>query len=143
MGVVTFDYSTWAKCYPTLAPLVNSTQAECYFQIAQLYLDNSQRSIVRDVAKRTLLFGLLVAHIAYLNIPESEGGNGAGVVGRASSATRGSVSISLDYPTSSSASDTEAWLTQTQWGAMFWAAMLPYRQARYVTRPRIQHQVWP
>ena len=143
MGIVTFDYSSWAKCYPTLAPLVNETQADCYFTIAELYLDNTDRSVVRDVNKRATLFGLLTAHIAQLNLPADQGGNGAGTVGRAASGTRGSVSITLDYPSAGSNSAVASWLNQTQWGAMFWAAMLPYRQARYVRTPRIQHQVWP
>ena len=143
MGVVTFDYTSWVKCYPTLAPYVNETQADCYFTIAELYLDNTERSVVRNVDKRSTLFGLLVAHIAYLNLPADQGGNGARTVGRASSGTRGSVSVSLDYPEAGSASAVAPWLNQTQWGAMFWAAMLPYRQARYVHTRRIQRQVWP
>lgn len=143
MAVVTFDYTSWVKCYPTLAPYVTSDQAACYFNLAELYLDNTNKSVVRDVNKRTTLFGLLVAHIAYLNLPEQDGGSGAGAVGRTSNATRGSVSIGLSYPDAGNGSATAAWLNQTQWGAMFWAAMLPYRQARYVSRPYVQRQVWP
>lgn len=143
MGVVSFDYSAWATCYPTLAANVTSDQATCYFNMAQIYLDNTDRSVVRDVNERTTLFYLLIAHIAYLNLPAEQGGNGAGTVGRAASGTRGSVSVSLDYPSSGSSSAVASWLNQTQYGAMFWAAMLPYRQARYVHTRRIQRQAWP
>lgn len=143
MAVVIFNYTTWALSYPAIASSVTEDQASAYFNIAQLYLDNTDGSVVRDINTRATLLNMLVAHIAYLNLPTEQGGNGAGTVGRAASGARGSVSVSLDYPASSSSSAMASWLNQTQYGAMFYAAMLPYRQARYISTRRVQRQVFP
>lgn len=141
MGVAVFDYDEWSQRYPALAANVDQDLASFYFiEGGLLYLDNTDASVVQDVPTRTLLLYLLTAHIATLNLPVSAGGNGAGGVGRTSSASRGSVSVSFDMgPTTASS----AWFMQTQYGAMFWQAMLPYRTARYVNVPYVERQTYP
>lgn len=136
-GVVVFDYAAWSAAYPTLAVNVTEAQATEYFNMATMFLNNSPYSPVRDVARRASLLNLLVSHIATLNLPASQGGNG-GAVGRTAAATRGSVSVTLDY---AAAPGSDAWFNQTQWGAMFWTATIFLRQFRFIPgrpqRPRI------
>lgn len=135
-GVYAFDYVAWSLRYPELAGNVSQGQASVYFDQATDILNNTPRSLVRDVAKRGRLLGLLVAHIATLFLPSSQGGNG-GVVGRTSDATRGSVSISLDMGDQEARA---AWFNQTQYGALFWTATTFLRQARYV--PGFPQRPW-
>lgn len=138
-GVVTFDYAAWSARYPALSQNVNQKLAQSYFDEATLYLSNTPCSPVKDLVKRGFLLGLLVAHLALLNLPEEQGGTG-GLVGRVSSATRGSVSISTDYGTTS---ERAAWFNQTQPGASFWAATRFLRQARYVPGFPQRPRIWP
>lgn len=138
-GVATFDYDVWSQRYPGLKCYIGEDLAQSYFDEAGLYLNNTPLSIVRDVGKRAVLLGMLTAHLALLNLPTSQGGLG-GSVGRVSSASRGSVSISTDFgPQTADA----AWFNQTQPGAAFWVATRYLRQMAFVpgrsTRPRI----WP
>lgn len=87
-GVVAFDYAAWSARFATLAANVGAAQAQACFEEATLYLPNTPTSPVRDVGRRALLLGLLVAHIATLALPEEQGGAG-GLVGRVASASRG------------------------------------------------------
>lgn len=140
MPVATFDYSAWSVRYPVLAASVSSALAQQYFLEAQLYLDNSECSPVRDIVQRGMLLGMLVAHIAQLNLPQSEGGSGAGTVGRVASASEGSTSVGLDMGAQPGSA---AWFMQTQYGASFWQATVWLRTARYVTTPYRQRMVYP
>jgi hypothetical protein len=102
------------------------------FTAATLMLQNSCCSVVRDAPTRQMLLWLLTAHItALLN-----GVNGQppqGVVGRVSNAAEGSVSVAVAY--SSTVTQSEAYFTQTPWGAQYWQSTLAYRTARYVPPP--------
>ncbi|GAN86347.1 DUF4054 domain-containing protein [Komagataeibacter intermedius] len=140
MAIATFDYATWSARYPDLAAKIPAALADLYFGEAQLYLDNTECSPVRNIMQRTMLLYMLVAHIAYLNLPTTSGGNGAGLVGRVSNATRGSVSIGTDMGTQPGSAQ---WFLQTQYGAAFWQATIWLRTARYVHIPRVQRQTWP
>lgn len=138
-GVVTFDYAAWSARYPALSKSVDETLAQSYFDEATLYLNNTPRSIVRDLGRRTLLLGMLVAHLATLNLTDDQGGNG-GLVGRVASATRGSVSISTDF---GATSEQAAWFNQTQPGASFWVAARYLRQARFIPGTSTRPRIWP
>ena len=139
MAIATFNYATWALLYPDLAANVAQTQAQAYFDnLAPLYLNNTDLSPVQDPVLRGTLLGLLVAHIAKLNLPESQGGSGA--VGRVASASEGSVSASCDVgPVAGS----QAWFHQTQAGDTFWHATLFLRQGRYVPGYPQRRPIWP
>ncbi|MBO1325350.1 DUF4054 domain-containing protein [Acetobacter sp. TBRC 12305] len=138
-GVVTFDYAAWSARYPALAANVNQTLAQSYFDQATLYLSNTSCSPVRALTKRALLLNMLVAHLAMLDLPSDQGGVG-GVIGRVSSASRGSVSVSTDF---GSQQERAAWFNQTQAGASFWAATRFLRQARYVPGFQQRPRIWP
>lgn len=132
MAVVIFDPAAFKAAYPAFVNVPDALLTE-YFNIATLYLSNTDCSIVQDIAKRTTLLWLLTAHIAYLSGALNPVPGTPGLVGRVSSATEGSVSVSTEYPTNPS----NAWFLQTQWGAIFWQATLSYRSFRYRARPTV------
>lgn len=132
MAVVIFDPAAFKEAYPAFASVPDALLTE-YFNIATLYLSNTDCSIVQDIAKRTTLLWLLTAHIAYLSGALNLVPGTPGLVGRVSSATEGSVSVSTEYPTNPN----NAWFLQTQWGAIFWQATLSYRSFRYRARPTV------
>ena len=128
MGVAVFSYAVWSARYPLLAPKVSEPLATSYFDEAgAFYLNNTDCSIVEDVPTRLLLLNMLVAHIALLNGAGAAGE--AGLVGRISSATEGSVTINADY---NAAPGSEQWYAQTGPGAAYWAATARWRTMRYV-----------
>jgi hypothetical protein len=136
MAQVVFDYAAWAARYPEFSTTVTQQQATELFAEACLYLDNSDGSVVQDMAVRALLLNMIVAHIAKI----AYGTNGqpaSGLVGRIETATEGSVTVTARYPDSSGLA---AWFNQTPYGAGYWAATARYRIFRYVPgcRPRLR-----
>lgn len=131
MAVVIFDPAAFKAAYPAFVNVPDALLTE-YFNIATLYLSNTDCSIVQDIAKRTTLLWLLTAHIAYLSGALNPTGV-PGLVGRVSNATEGSVSVATEYPMSPNS----AWFLQTQWGAIFWQATLSLRSFRYRARPTV------
>jgi hypothetical protein len=129
MAVVVFDPAAFKLAYPAFAAVSDALLTN-YFNLATLYLSNTDCSIVQDIPRRTTLLWLLTAHIAFLSGALNPDGS-PGMVGRISSATEGSVSVSTEYPTNPN----NAWFLQTQWGAIYWQATLPYRSFRYRARP--------
>lgn len=152
VGPVVFDYAYLQQRFPDLSRWVSPEMGQFYFDLATLYLDNTDggepiyvpgfgpvgcRAVVnqvRDIPTRQMLLGLLTAHIATLQAPLN-GQASSTVVGRISGATEGSVSVSIDLPETGS-SAIGAWLGLTKYGQMFWAATAAYRTARYVPGPR-------
>lgn len=127
MTVAVFSYAAWAARYPTLAVGVDEALAAELFTEATIYLDNTDASVVPADAvtyqPRLSLLGMVLAHLVALEAPSREG-----VVGRISSASQGSVSVSADMgPPSGSA----AWWQQTTYGANFWQATAAYRTFAY------------
>lgn len=131
MAVVIFDPAAFKVAYPQFAAVSDAVLTN-YFNLATLYLSNNDCSIVQDIPKRTTLLWLLTAHIAYLSGALNPDG-APGLVGRISSATEGSVSVSAEMPGSPNA----AWFNQTAWGAMFWQSTLSLRSFRYRARPTV------
>lgn len=132
MGIVAFDPVRFKARYPEFST-VSDLVLEDYFVEATLYLNNTDTSRVQDVAQRALLLNMIVAHVAALN----SGVNGAAassLVGRMSSATEGSVSVSTEF--AAPANGTEAWFYQTKYGVAYWAATARYRTAVYIPGPR-------
>lgn len=130
-GVVVFDPVAFKVLFPEFTTVPNP-RLQQNFTRATLQLNNSCRSLVKDAAVRELLLNLLVAHITAL----TDGVNGeqpAGVVGRVSDATQGSVSVSAEYASNTSAM--LAYYSQTKWGAEFWTATGQYRSAKYIPGP--------
>lgn len=137
MAVVTFDLAAFRARYPEFVSVADLT-ITAYFGEAQLYLDNTDASIVADVTRRAVLLNMLTAHIAVLN----SGVNGeapSALVGRVNQASEGSVSVSADMGPVTGSS---AWFMQTKYGAAFWQASLPYRSFQYVPGSS-SVQSWP
>lgn len=128
---VIFDYQLWILRYPEFASSVSPQLAAIYFEEAEIYCDNTPNSIVSDEGRRRIYLGQLTAHIAQLNAPLN-GQPSQTLVGRISSASQGSVSVSIanDYPPG-----TVQWFQATKYGAAYWAATSPYRTAKYVPGP--------
>lgn len=122
-GVVVFNVAEFRELYPAIK--ATDAQLEDYFAMAETFLDNTKCSVVKNLEARKRLLYLLVAHIATLTGRAEQGNE---VVGRVSSATEGSVSISLDYGTMG---NNERWYLQTPWGAMYWQLTKRYRSAVY------------
>lgn len=130
-SVVVFDITRFRALFPEFSN-VTDVQLEFLFDEATDFLDNTAHSLVQDTAKRERLLYLLMAHIAYIRYG-SVGSNGAiiggtGVVGRASSASEGSVSASFELGDIGSGT---AWYTQSPYGLAFWQATKVYRMANY------------
>lgn len=125
MAKVVFDPIHFKEIYPQFAGFTDA-QLEWFFKKSEQILDNSENACIEYDA-RMIMFYLLVAHYAQLQ-QQIKDGNTA--VGRVSSATEGSVSISLDFPTS--AVGREKWFNQTPYGAEYWMMTAPYRTGLYV-----------
>ncbi len=122
-----FDYPTFIARYPEFSS-VTSTLAQAYFNEATLYLANDGSGPVTDPVQQLTLLNMLTAHIAALN----SGVNGqtpSGIVGRISSASEGSVSVSSDM---GGVPGTAAWFVQTKYGFNYWQATASFRTFRYV-----------
>lgn len=126
-GVVRFVAAEFIAAYPAFAA-VNPALLQSGFDIATLFLNNSCCSIVQNAKVREQLLYMVTAHVAAL----LQGENGlapSGIVGRIASATEGSTAISADYAANMSMS--EAYFSQTKYGAMFWQATTVYRSMHY------------
>lgn len=131
MTVAVFDPVAFKVRYPQFVAVGSPLLTAC-FADAGLYLSNTDASPVQDIARRTSYLWMLTAHIAYLDGALSPDGSPP-PVGRLSSATEGSVSISAEYLPATPGSG--AWFNQTTWGAMFWQATASLRGFRYRARP--------
>jgi hypothetical protein len=130
-AVASFDYATWSARYPNFSNVAQPTVAALWNE-ATLYLDNSGNSPVQDAGQQQSLLGMLTAHLAQLNFGDASN-PASPIVGRISSATQGSVSVSADLP---NVVGSAAWFAQTKYGLAYWQAMAPYRTARYIPGPR-------
>ena len=126
IGVVAFDFPTWAASYPEFAGLPPSLIAG-YFMTAGTICDNTPASIVTDASvggMRSVLLGVLTAHITALMKPGS-----SPLVGRINSATEGSVTVQAEMAPATASS---AWFMQTKYGALYWQMTSAYRTMRYM-----------
>lgn len=114
-GRVIFDPIEYKTLHPDMSD-VDDAVLGTYFSAACLLLDNTERSVVRDVCERKELLFMLVTHVAEL----AKRGNG--MVGPLTSASEGKVSVGVSALTNAN------WYNQTQWGAMYWAATANYRR---------------
>ncbi|EJX7554741.1 DUF4054 domain-containing protein, partial [Escherichia coli] len=127
MGVVIFDPSAFKLRYPEFSS-VDDALLQQYFTQATIYLDNTDTSRVSDLAVRSMLLNMLVAHIACL-YSGANGQSPSGLVGRIDSASEGSVSVHADMPGGTANS---AWYMQTKYGADYWNATAPFRTFQYI-----------
>ncbi len=121
MAVAVFDPSVFKNRYREF-DAVDSTLLTALFSEACIHVNNTDGSIIKDVAIRSMILNMIVAHLVELsNSP---------LVGRASSVSVGGISTSTDY---AAATGSRAWFDQTKYGASAWQAMSPYRRAMFVT----------
>lgn len=138
--IVTFDFTTWTALYPEFL-FTTPTQGQAWFNRAsRLFANDSCNPANRDAGAMSDLLYMLTSHIAWLSAPRDNNGNPAAtgkppspIVGRISSASEGSVSVSAEW--NGSGSPSEAYFLQTRYGAEFWQATLKYRQGLYVAHP--------
>ncbi|ECI2457650.1 DUF4054 domain-containing protein [Salmonella enterica subsp. enterica] len=127
MAIVVLDISKFRAMFPEFSNVADSILPFLFDQSTD-YLNNSDYSLVEDAVKRERLLYLLMAHIAYVRYGDTSGNGGTGMVGRLSSASEGSVSVSSD------AGQIEfryMWYTQSPYGMDFWQATKVYRMANY------------
>lgn len=113
-GAVVFDAAEFKILYPQFAELPDAV-LDNYFNAATLLLDNTGKSLVVDLGERKALLYMLVCHIATLK------GRGDTLVGTITAAAEGKVNVSVTPLNNAN------WYTQTQCGALYWAATAKYR----------------
>ncbi|EHJ83328.1 hypothetical protein LTSEBAI_1646 [Salmonella enterica subsp. enterica serovar Baildon str. R6-199] len=136
MGTVTFDWQAFSALYPEFSAVGQVSAAAMFGKATTLYLDNTDDSPVTDLNEREQLLFLLVAHLCSLRGLGSGKDGQAGLVGRITSASQGSVSVSVD---NSGSNDASWWYLQTPYGADYWQATAPtapYRSMEYGRRRR-------
>ena len=134
MGVAIFNSAQFLGRYPefTAAYTANPSVFASMFSEAGLYLNNTDCSVVQNVALRGVLLNMVTAHIAFLSGLLTADGQPR-PVGRVSSANEGAVGASFDYMPATPGSG--AWFNQTAYGAAFWQATTNLRGARYFPQP--------
>ncbi|EFW0674713.1 DUF4054 domain-containing protein, partial [Shigella dysenteriae] len=117
MGTVTFDCRMFVSLYPEFSTVTPELLTAVFNRATALYLDNTDDSPVTDLKEREQLLFLLVAHLCALRGLGNGRDGQAGLVGRITSASEGSVSVSVD---NSGSNDASWWYLQTPWGADYW-----------------------
>jgi hypothetical protein len=127
MGVIaTFDYGLWSTRYPEFSN-VSAMQAELLWEEAAIYHRNDGGGPVTSIPMQQAMLNMLVAHLAMLNYGTAAA-PASGLVGRISSATQGSVSVSADL---TGAPGTAIWFSQTSYGLSYWQATAVFRSMHY------------
>jgi hypothetical protein len=132
-----WDYDAFITRYPIFGqPNANGItledeNLEAMWDDAEIFLDNTSLSQVRDLRMRQRLLFMLVAHMATLqgwpdNYPAGK------IAGQMTSVSEGSVSLGIQPLLAQPATALATWLAQTQYGAEYYAAITAYRMARYI-----------
>lgn len=138
MSVFVFDYTAWSALFPQFSTTVSAPQAQLYFNMATLYVANTDCAIIPydptltpPVTTRGDILNLTTGHIAQI-LAGSNTQPVSPLVGRVSDATQGSVSVSAEW---ANAPASAGWWLQTPLGALAWTAMAPFRTAQYRALP--------
>lgn len=135
-AIAVWSQSAFLEAYPQFRAVPGPT-LQAQFEIAGIYCRNDGTSPIRSATLQTTLLFMLTAHLLQIGFgPNGEGaiagGKGApGLVGRVSSASEGSVSVSTDMPSNPNS----AWFMQTPFGANFWQATSNWRRGYYRPGP--------
>jgi len=129
MPIVTFSPQLFTQRYPEFNAL-DPVLLGLYFNEATMYCRNDGGGPVHDIQTLTAFLNMLTAHIAALN-GGVNGQSATALVGRVSSASEGSVHISVEMKVP----DTASWLMQTKYGAAYWEASKPYRLGGHFVAP--------
>lgn len=147
---VVFDYNAFIAAYP-IFDAVSPGQMGGYFAIASALVANNLVNLSRfggDVSIFTTVMYAATAHVAWLQSmrdvngkPSSSGSQSPpAIVGRISSASEGSVSVSSEWQ-SGEVSPSEAFWIQTQYGALYWQLTAGIRTAHYIGNPAVVPRV--
>lgn len=118
-----FVYADFTAAYPAFASAPPEATLQAYFELAgEVWLRNDGTGPVRKTTLQTQLLYMLTAHLAQL-FSGPDGNDPSGLVGRISSATEGSVTVSTEYESTMNS----AWFNQTPYGAAFWQATAAFR----------------
>lgn len=123
MAIVELKIATFRAIYPEFSN-ISDDLLPFLFDNATDYLDNTEMSLVAQSDKRERLLYLLMAHLAYMRYGDKDRNGGSGMVGRVSSASEGSVSVSSDL---GQVEFRSAWYTQSPYGMDYWQATKVYR----------------
>lgn len=141
MGVVTFDPTAFVALFPEFAGC-STPQLQGYFDFSGLYCSNDICNPAFPFGILPQLLSLVTAHLAWMNAPRDAQGNPASqgqpaspLVGRINTGSEGSVSVGAEYQ--SSGSPSEAFFTQTKYGAEYWQATAQFRTGRYAAQPTL------
>lgn len=136
-GVVSFVFGEWVAQCPEFAG-ISPAQGLAAFMDAEMLLNNSCRSQVRDANKRQYWLYLLTAHCCFLRFGSNDGAGrvtpAPGIVGRISDAHEGSVGVTASWD-ASSVPQGQAYYIQTTWGALYWQQTARYRTFRFAAAP--------
>lgn len=127
MPSVVFDVSKFRTRYPEFENVSDAQLQAMFDDAAALYLNNTETSIVTNLATRESLFMMLVAHMAQLGFG-SKTAPASPLAGRVTSVSEGSVSISGDAP---ALPGTAVWFGLTKYGIAYWQATAPWRTMQY------------
>ena len=131
MAIVALDIPKFRELFPEFSD-VTDVQLQFLFDEATDYLNNTEYSPVQEYTKRERLLYLLMAHLAFLRYGYLDAmGNrigGNGLVGRVSSATESSVTVSFEL---GAMSDSATWYALSPYGLAFWQATKWLRMAKY------------
>ncbi len=137
MGVIVqFDLAQWRLLFPEFSNVTDAQLNGPVWTMAQQYCRNDGGGPVCAPEMQTELLNLMVAHIAQM-LYGSTTSPATGLVGAVSSATEGSVSVSVNVVVNAS----NQFYMVTRYGQMFFALSLPFRQARYW--PKMTQQFQP
>lgn len=123
MAIVELKITTFREDYDDFSNIADG-KLPLLFDQATDYLDNTEISLVAQSDKRERLLYLLMAHLAYMRYGDKDGNGGSGMVGRVSSASEGSVSVSSDL---GQVEFRNAWYTLSPYGMDYWQATKVYR----------------
>lgn len=144
MGVIVgFDYQAFLRSYPEMSAL-GEPRAQEYFDIATAIHANDGGGPISSASLQQSLLNMLTAHVAFLFAPRGPDGNPAqtgqaapAMVGRITSASQGSVSVSAEALQGFNTAQA-SWLAQSRYGAMYWASTAQFRTFRFRSRPRFR-----
>lgn len=138
-GIVQFSATEFLAAYPEFTGINTAAPAALAnnFGMAQILLNNSCGSRVRDANQRLILLYMIVAHLTLLLQGSNDGAGNVqppvGIVGRIASAAEGAVNVASEFDAPPNAN--QAFFIQTKYGALYWTATARYRMFIYMAPP--------
>lgn len=136
-GIVQFNAAEFLAIYPEFTGINTATPTALAnnFGTAQILLNNSCGSRVRDANQRLLLLYMIVAHLTLLLQGSNDGAGNiqppVGIVGRIASAAEGAVNVASEFDAPPNAN--QAFFIQTKYGALYWSSTSRYRMFIYMS----------